>query len=229
MPIRWTTERISTWRGGELVESSARVAGRWRLRVLSDRRSGRTYVANFDAAFAVANDGFGLWVRTFGSGEPFAPEVEADGVSLQIVGNITGGLQHEVTVRRKPGDDTVARWSCSCGTTSRGDASPEIAREAADAHAQLATDDRPRPRDRAVAQGPDGRWSQAEVAVAQRFRVCVRSELSVARMHQKGIGEEFELAVDGRLELWTRRLGSESALRKDEDGKGVSLLTFAAD
>ena len=44
-----------------------------------------------------------------------------------------------------------------------------------------------------------------------------------------GYGEEFELVIDGQLGLWTRRLGAEAALRRDEDARGVSLLVLDVD
>lgn len=206
-----------------------RAAARWPLRVLSDRFSRSARASNFDAVFAAgasSSDGFDLWVRPAGSDRPYGAVADEGGASIQIVENVTLGLRHDVSVRVKPGDELTARWSCSCGTTSRRSASRELAREEADAHAAFATDAGPRPRDRAVAPGAGGTWSDLEVAVAQRYRVCVRSERSTVAAHTKGIGEEFEVVVDGRLGLWIRQLCNDAALRRDVDGRGVSLLAF---
>jgi hypothetical protein len=228
LAIQWTNESILAWRDGEMSEASVRAAGRWRLRVLSDRLGRSPRAANYDAIFARRSDeeSFGLWVRPFGSTRPYGQTADGGGMSIQIVEDITSGLRHEVSVRVKPGDEATARWSCSCGTTSRHAASPELMREEAEAHAAFATDTGRRLRDRAVAQREDGVWSDVDVAVIQRHRACIRSEISPVAVHRKGIGEEFELVVDGRLGLWTRLLCSEAALRRDVDGRGVSLLTL---
>lgn len=228
--IRWTTERVLSWRDDEFVEQEVQAAARWRLRAISNRSSARPLQTDFDAILARSDQDLILRIRSFGTGSgPYATEARAGGTSLAVLANITLGVKHEAKVRIKPSDDSIARWSCTCGTSSRGPASPEAAREAAEAHVLFAPDAQARPRDRAVAQGPDGRWAQADVAVAQRFRTCVRSEVSASRSHLAGVGEDFEIAVDGRLGLWVRKLGSEAALRKDDDGRGVSLLAFDRD
>ncbi len=57
-----------------------------------------------------------------------------------------------------------------------------------------------------------------------RFRVRVVSDRSRVRSHQFGVGEEFEVVVDTKLDLWVRKFGTDGALRKDEDVAGVSLI-----
>jgi hypothetical protein len=70
--------------------------------------------------------------------------------------------------------------------------------------------------DVSVAQDPGGGWLQREIRVAGRFHAVARGDFPVS---------DFELVVDGRLGLWTRGFGSDSALRRDEDTRGgVSLL-----
>ncbi len=76
----------------------------------------------------------------------------------------------------------------------------------------------------AVAQDADGVWRQREIETVVRFRMRVVSDRSRTRSHQRGNGEEFELAVDTHLEIWVRRFGADSAFRKDEDVSGVSLI-----
>ncbi len=227
MPIEWTTERVASRRGGELVEEDARASARWRLRVISNRTSPSPAMADFDAIMAWLGDVVLIRARPFGTGESFAAQARSAGMSIQVLEDITNGLKHEVTVRVKPGDASTARWSCrGCGTTSRGALTPEIAQEASSAHVLFAPDSARRLRDRAVAQGADGRWTSAEISIAWRFRACVRSDVSAVRSHMGGVGEDFELAIDGRFGLWVRRLSSDAALRKDEDGRGVSLLSL---
>lgn len=225
MAIRWTTERIASWRDGGIVVEDARASTRWRLRLISNRTT-RPVMVDFDAIMAWLDDVVLIRLRPFGSGEAFAAQARSTGMSLQVLEDITNGLRHETTLRIKPGDASIARWSCRCGTTSRGTATPEVAREAADAHVLFAPDGARRLRDRVVAQGADGRWASSETSIAWRFRACARSDVSAVRSHMGGIGEDFELAIDGRFGLWVRRLSSDAALRKDEDGRGVSLLSL---
>ena len=81
--------------------------------------------------------------------------------------------------------------------------------------------------DDAVSPVDGGRWARRPIAVARRCRVTIHAP-SVARVHQRGIGEDFELVVDAQLGLWVRRWGKHTALRRDEDGIGVSLLVLGA-
>lgn len=76
----------------------------------------------------------------------------------------------------------------------------------------------------AVAQDDDGVWRQREIFSVARFRVRVVSDRSRSRLHQQGVGEDFEIVVDKDLELWVRKFGTDTALRKDEDLLGVSLV-----
>ncbi len=76
----------------------------------------------------------------------------------------------------------------------------------------------------AVAQDPDGVWRQREILSVARFRLRVVSDRSRARPHQHGSGEDFELVVDTSLEVWVRKFGADTALRRDEDVAGVSLV-----
>jgi len=228
--IRWTTERIASWVDGERVEREARTARRWRIRVLSDREvkreSGKPPAVDFDAV--ILGD-LELLVRAFGSGEPYEAGAAGAGTSLDVVEDVTLGIAHAAQVTIRPSDETRARWSCACGAGSRGDYPAERAQEAADDHVASSHDSGRRPRDVVVDQGGINGWAQRGIAVARRFRVCARSDLSIVKVHRTGYGEEFELVIDGELGLWTRRLGSESALRRDEDARGVSLLVLDAD
>lgn len=228
MPIEWTTERVLRWTDdGERDERDARCAQRWRLRVISDREANRVGGAPVVDFSAVLDGDLELWVRSWSTpGEPYERSTSGDGADLEVVGDVTRGMVHDTTVRAKPSDETVARWYCSCGVGSRGGSSPERAEEAAELHRTTALDRVPGPTDVAVAQGPDGRWGQREIRVARRFRVCARSDFSVVKVHRTGHGEEFELVVDGQLGLWVRRLGVDTALRKDESARGVSLLVL---
>ncbi len=234
MTIRWTMERIAYWMDGERVEHEARVARRWRLRVLSDReakRDGgslkipRPSAVDFDA---IILDDLDLMVRAFGFAGPYEIGASGAGMSLDIVADVTLGLVHEVQVTIRPADETRARWSCLCGAGSRGDYPTERAQESADDHVASSHDRGRRPRDIVVDQSAAG-WAQREIAVARRFRVCVRSDSSIVKVHRMGYGEEFELVIDGQLGLWARKLGAEAALRRDEDARGVSLLVLDVD
>ncbi len=229
------------------MEHEARAARRWRLRVLTDREARRDnrkppadasrelveslerfekdLAVDFDA---IILDDLDLMVRVFGSGKPYEIGASGSGTSLDIVADVTLGLVHEVQVTIRPSDETRARWSCLCGAGSRGDYPTDRAQEAANDHVASSHDRGRRPRDMAVDQGPAG-WAQREIAAARRFRVCARSDLSIVKVHRMGYGEEFELVIDGQLGLWTRRLGAEAALRRDEDARGVSLLVLDVD
>lgn len=228
MPIRWNDERGVTWSGGERRDEALRAAQRWRLRVVSDPRRPRVGGAPLRDFDAVIDAELRLWFRPFGVDSPYQGEVDHGGVSIQLVANITGGVRHEVSVRARPsvGDDQGVRWSCSCGASSRGDLSAEIAREGAEAHAILATDGRRRLHDQAVAQQADGTWARRDVAIIHRYHARVRSDLSSHAAHRKGNGEDLELAVDGMLGLWVRRLGRDAPLRRDEDTRGLSVIAF---
>ncbi len=223
MPIEWSIDRAAVWEGEERVERDVLVASRWRLRLVSDRAERRGGVPPSDFAAVVDRD-LEIWIRPFASSAPLERSARGTGADLEIVEDITLGLRHETSVQVKPSDDTLARWSCTCGAGSRGTAAPDLAQEAAQEHVLLAPDRRTRPRDHAVAQLEDGTWARQEIGVARRFRICARSDFSAVKVHQLGYGEEFELVVDTRLGLWTRRLGHEAALRRDEGASGVSLL-----
>ena len=226
MAINWTTERVAAWERDERTERDARVARRWRLRAISDRSEhqvGGAPVADF---VAIVDSDLEIWLRPFSADDPFERRASGPGVDVEIVEDITLGLPHDVRVQVKPSDDTVASWACSCGVGSRGTTSPELAREAADAHVAGARDRGPRRRDSAVGQWGDGVWSEREINVARRFRVCARSDFSAVKVHQMGYGEEFELVLDTQLGLWLRRLGHDAALRRDEGAAGVSLLVM---
>lgn len=169
------------------------------------------------------------WVRNFGAADqPYEALASGDGVSLRVVEDVTLGLDHRVQVHVKMSDPDQARWSCSCTVSSRGAMTENQARESAEVHAAAgaAANLGRRPVDTAVAQGADGRWSQRQIRVARRIRVSVCSDLSRVRVHQRGLGEDFELIVDGTLDLWVRRLGVDDALRRDESGRGVSLMVL---
>lgn len=77
--------------------------------------------------------------------------------------------------------------------------------------------------ERAVAQDDDGIWREREISTVARFRCRVLSDRSRARLHQLGIGEDFEVAIDKDLELWVRKFGTDQSFRKDSDVVGVSL------
>lgn len=229
MTIAWTDEEVT---GAGLDGHAAQVehvraAARWRVRVLSDRAVARADGTAWSQDFGLMlDDQFRVWVRPFGQPSAYARVAHAGGVALEIVQDITRGIVHQVAVRTKPSDETRARWQCTCGVGSRGEASPEAAQIAAEAHVEAAVARGVAPRDRAVCQDAAGAWAQRDVAVVRRIRACVRSDLSVVRSHRTGYGEEFELVIDGRLGLWVRGLGAETALRKDEDGRGVALLVL---
>jgi hypothetical protein len=233
--VLWTSELVSRDDGGpELVRASKR----WRIRVVSDRYASRLLpdgsaerVASRSEDFLVILDEeFGLWIR-HPEEDSFRAHARGGGVAFEMVANVTKGIEHLISIRRKPSDDLRARWSCSCGAHGRGDAAPDITAAAAEAHASVAKEHDEATvarggmsREVVVAQDEDGQWSRRSVTIVRRFRVCVRSDRSVVKAHQRGHGEEFELAVDGQLGLWSRCLGSDAALRTDQDARGVSLI-----
>lgn len=233
MTVRWSEESVRDWREGRASDRTVRIAQRWRFRVASDRLAarGEAQVGSRGEDFYAALDGdLELWVRTFTGASSFSRSAHGGGVSVDLGADITLGLRHEVGVRLKPSDESRARWSCSCGVASRGESSPEQAHEAARAHEAEArgrgASGRMALEDSAVVQETDGSWSRRGISIIRRVRTCVRSDLSAVRAHKTGHGEEFELAVDGNLRLWTRVLGSEAALRRDDDARGVSLMIF---
>lgn len=215
-----------SWGDGRRDERDLAVAARWRIRLISDRAAPRIGGAPTSDFVAAIDRDTELWVRPFSDGGPLARCAGGLGMDLEIVGDITLGLPHRTSVRTRPGDDAIARWSCSCGAGSRGDLPPDLAGEAADLHAGSAPASGARRTDRAVTQGEDGAWSQREIPVSRRFRACARSDFSRVPIHRTGYGEEFELAVDGTLGLWVRRLGADAALRRDESARGISLLVL---
>jgi hypothetical protein len=232
MPIQWTQELLAGQ--GEADPVLVRASQRWRIRVVSDRAgalaspdaSGGVGVPRSEDFLAILDEEFRLWVRCPAVGDPYAARAGGGGVSLEVVADVTAGVEHRVSVRRRPSDDLQARWSCTCGAGSRGTGTPELVAMAADEHASAARarDGARRPTDDVVAQGTDGQWSKRSIAVVRRYRACVRSDRSAVKAHQRGRGEEFELVVDGRLGLWVRLFGSEAALRADQDARGVSLI-----
>lgn len=225
--IAWSEISVVTWHGDERDERVVRSPRTSRVRVVSDRmehRVGGAPRAEFDVALDADLE---LWLRSPGD-DHYERRASGGGADLEVVGDVTAGTPHEVAVVVRPSDPTQARWHCTCGVGSRGTADPEDARGAADAHALGAPDAGRRPSDHAVVQGADGSWAQRRISVARRFRVCVRSDYSVIRVHRTGHGEDFEVVVDGQLRLWVRRFGSDAALRTDEGARGVSLIVLDA-
>jgi hypothetical protein len=224
--VRWTTDRATSWIDGERSDHDVRSPTRWRLRILSDQMDhgvGRAPVAQF---YAVIDSSIEVWLRPFGSDVPLEKSASGPGIDAEIVEDITLGVTHDVTTRARPADDGAVRWSCSCGTRSRGPAPPDEAAQAADDHRRDGMARRPGRFDLVVRQRADGQWEQARVPIARRFRLRVRSDFSPVRVHRLGLGEEFEIAVDGELGLWGRLLGMDTALRRDESGRGVTLMIF---
>ena len=228
MTIAWTTERVVRWDGGgESEEIAIRCARHHRLRVLSDPQRGKLGDQIPRADFEVAIDAELMpWLRALGTADPYEHRASGQGVDLEIVEDITLGVRHETKVHVKPSDPTIARWTCSCGTSSRGVLSPDFATEAAEAHRSFATDAVRRPTDLAVAQDDTGQWAQRQILVARRLRLCARSDFSTIVAHRKGSGEDFELVVDAGLGLWLRRLSTDNLLRHDESASGVSVMVF---
>lgn len=227
--IDWTEEKVSSWTDGVRVRGSVRVAKTWRFRVASDRLDGKDALGassrSQDFSLVLDRD-FQVWTRRFPSVDDFGKSVDGNGISVQLAGDITRGIRHEARVRVKPGDDTLGRWSCTCGVSSRGDLSPDSAREEADAHVADASTEigRGPVGDFAISSTQDGSWQRGSIFVIHKERVCIRSDLSIVRSHQAGYGEEFEFVVDTTLRLWFRPFGAGSALRRDEDGRGVSVF-----
>lgn len=233
MGIDWTEEKVSSWSDGIRSQRLVRIAKGWRFRVASDRLDGKLDGKDAPASSSRSEDfsivldrDFQIWTRRFLSVDDFGKAAEGNGVSVQLAGDITRGIHHEVRVRVKPGEETVARWSCTCGLSSRGDLSPDSAREEADAHvADTSVKPAPGPvSDFAIVSALDGSWQRGSIFVLHKERVCIRSDLSIVRSHQAGYGEEFEFVVDTTLRLWFRQFGVGSALRRDEDGRGVSVF-----
>lgn len=229
--IAWSEIRTVTWRGddhGERDERVVRSPLRRRVRVVSDRgehrRFGSTPCADFDAAL---DADLGIWLRAPGD-DCYEQRASVGSADLQVVGDVTLGVEHQVQVVVRPSDPDQARWHCSCGVGARAPAPTDLAHAAADAHAAGALDTCRRPTDVAVTQGADGSWAQRQVLVARRHRVCARSDFSVVRSHWTGHGEDFEVVVDAQLRLWVRRFGIEAALRQDECARGVSLIVLDA-
>jgi len=82
-------------------------------------------------------------------------------------------------------------------------------------------------REIAVAQDDRGVWGPRSVTVATRRELRVVSDRSTQVVHRRGRGENFELVIDARdLGAWVRRSGSEAQLRRDEDGRGVSVIVL---
>lgn len=225
--IEWTIERAVRWDGAECQEVELRCARRHRLRVLSDphgRKLGAVIPrADFDA---VVDAELGLWLRAWGEDGPYEHRASGQGVDLEIIEDVTLGVTHETRVHVKPSDPTLARWTCSCGTGSRGPLSPTFAEEGADAHRAFAMDASRRPTDIAVAQDATGKWGQRPVRIARRIRACARSDYSTVRVHRRGLGEDFEIAVDAEIGLWIRRFGADDLMRRDDNGRGVSLMVL---
>lgn len=225
MSILWTAERATSWPpGGERLDHEIRAVARWRIRVISDQLNygaGRAPVADFTA---VIDSSLEIWLRPFRTDAPLERSASGPGIDVEIVEDITLGVLHEVTTRARPADDGAVRWSCSCGTRSRGTAPPDEAGMAADEHVRDGMSRRPGRHDLAVKQDGEGAWRQDQVPIARRFRLRVRSDFSEVKVHRLGLGEEFELAVDGQLGLWGRVMGTDTALRRDESGRGVTLM-----
>jgi len=182
---------------------------------------------DFDAVLA----GDDLWIllRRFGSMDPYARRVDSGHAEICVEEDVTAGIVHRAVARSRPSDPASARWVCSCGVKSKGTVPTEDAVAQAAQHERESPDARSRPRDVVVDKGRDGSWAQREALIYRRFRAVVRARRSDARIHRSGVGEDFELAVDSSLHLWVRRLGNESALRRDQDGRGASIVVFEAD
>jgi len=227
MTIAWTTERVVRYDRGADEEVEIRCVRHHRLRVLSDPQRGKLGDQIPRADFEVAIDAeLTPWLRALGTREPYEHQASGQGVDLEIREDITLGVQHETKVHIKPSDPTIARWTCTCGTSSRGILSPDFAAEGAEAHRTFATDAVRLPIDLAVAQDEAGQWAQRQIRVARRLRLCARSDFSTIVAHRKGSGEDFELVVDAGLELWLRRLSTDNLLRRDESASGVSVMVF---
>jgi hypothetical protein len=224
LTIQWTAERATSWPDGERVDQDVRAAARWRLRLISDQMNYGAGMAPVAEFCAVIDSSLEIWLRPRGSDAPLEKSASGPGIDVEIVEDITTGLVHDVTTRARPADDGAVRWSCSCGTRSRGSAPPDEATAAADEHRRDAMSRRPGRFDLAVTQRADGTWEQSRLPIARRFRLRARSDFSEVRVHRLGLGEEFELSIDGQLGLWTRTLGTEAALRRDESGRGVTLM-----
>lgn len=212
---------------------SVRVARRWRVRLISDQLDHRVGSAPMADFVLVLDRELELWVASWEDAERrYGRQASGPGLDLEVSGDLTLGQAHDVSVVVKPSDDTVARWQCTCGVSSRGTSTPERARIDGDEHAarkrRLAAS-RPRWTDVAVAQGTDGAWRQVTLKVVRRFRVTARSDFSRVKVHRSGVGEDFELAVDAGLGLWARRVGADAALRRDESGRGVTLVVLSDD
>ncbi len=181
---------------------------------------------DFDAVLA----GDDLWIllRRFGSSDPYARRVDSGHAEICVEEDVTAGIAHRAVARPRPSDPATARWVCSCGVRSKGAAPTEDAVTQAAQHAAEASNG-PRLRDVVVDKAPGGSWAQREASVYRRFRAVVRARRSDARVHRSGVGEDFELAIDSSLHLWVRRLGNEGALRRDQDGRGVSIVVFEVD
>ena len=215
-------------------ERSVSVVRRWRIRLISDQLSHRAGTAPMADFVAAMDRELELWVAAQQDPDRrFARQASGPGLDLEVSGDLTLGLQHVVTVVIKPSDDSIARWHCTCGVSSRGSLNPERARMDADEHAVRESSlpsARPRWMDIAVAQdAADGSWAQAPIKVARRLRITARSDFSLVHVHRMGTGEDFELVIDGRLGLWVRVVGEEGALRKDRDGRGVTLVVLSDD
>jgi len=230
--IRYSDELACAWVDGSRVDRFVRAVRRWRVRAVSDRlgqtRRGSALVDDFRA---ILDDEFKLWVRPWmgpASDAPHAASASTDHVELTVVRDVTRGMPHDVAMRPRPRDASRARWTCSCGVSSRGDYPAERARSSADDHVSSALDAAPRPRDVAIIHSWSG-LAPGEIAVVRRFWVRAITRWSTVAVHQRGVGEDFELVVDGSLRLWVRRIGQDGFLSTDNDGRGVSILTIESD
>lgn len=121
-------------RSGTWVARTIKVVQCWRVRVVSGKSLGKAHQFGHGEEFEVAIDvDLELWTRVLGTDHAFRKEADAYGVSLLVGDNITGGIVHEVTIQRRPGDE-LARWICSCNAGARGWTDPEEAQREADEH-----------------------------------------------------------------------------------------------
>jgi hypothetical protein len=136
--ISWVNELVvAQTPDGTWARREVKVAQRFRIRVISDRAGVKSNSHQFghgEEFELLVDTHLDVWVRPFGSAAPFAKDFDAHGVSMLVVDNITAGVLHEVRIQQKPADENVARWTCSCGASSRAPVTPEAARAEADAH-----------------------------------------------------------------------------------------------
>lgn len=211
------------------AERSVSVVRRWRIRLISDQLNHRVGDAPMSDFLAILDRDLELWLAAWQDAERrFSRQASGPGLDLEVSGDLTLGLRHAATIVVKPSDESIARWRCECGVSSRGSSNPERAKMEADEHVDRESRSPlsvPRWTDVAVDQ-VEGGWAQVTIKVARRFRVTARSDFSLVHVHRSGTGEDFELVVDGRLGLWVRVVGEEGALRRDRDGRGVTLVVL---